>query len=72
LKYPNFASEKSHKKIFSNLNEAPRSKLRGIKQNYGAANPSSQARRRQASFAVVRLTNHPCSKLQGILAKPNK
>jgi len=52
--------------------EAPRSKLRGIKRNYGVANPSSLSHRWWASFAVVRFAIHPCNKLQAILAKPNK
>jgi hypothetical protein len=50
------------------LNEAPRSKLRGIK---------AKLRRSQPVFALegfdaVRPAIHPCSKLQGILAMANK
>jgi len=49
-------------------NEAPHSKLRGIK---------AKLRRSQPVFALegfdaVRPAIHPCSKLQGILAKANK
>jgi len=49
------------------LNEAPRSKLRGIS---GIA--SKLTRLRSLSYGAVHLTIHPCSKLQGILAKANK
>jgi len=50
------------------LNEAPRSKVRGIK---------AELRRSQPVFALVgfdavRPAIHPCSKLRGILAKANK
>jgi len=48
-------------------NEAPRSKLRGIKAKFAEANPPSLSR-----ASARRLTIHPCSKLQGILAKANK
>jgi hypothetical protein len=49
-------------------NEAPRSKLRRI----GAKLRRSRHVFALRSFAAVRLAIHPCSKLQGILAKTNK
>jgi len=48
-------------------NEAPRSKLRGIKSEFAEANPPSLFKLRRVRPAI-----HPCSKLQGILAKANK
>ena len=48
-------------------NEAPRSKLRGIKAEFAEANPPSLFKLRRVRPAI-----HPCSKLQGILAKANK
>jgi hypothetical protein len=48
--------------------EAPRSKLRGIKAELRHSQPGFAVK----SFAVVRPAIHPCSKLQGILAKANK
>jgi len=48
-------------------NEAPRSKLRGIKAEFAEANPPLLFKLRR-----VRPVIHPCSKLQGILAKANK
>jgi hypothetical protein len=49
-------------------NEAPGSKLRRI----GAKLRRSQPVFALKSFDAVRLAIHPCSKLQGILAKTNK
>ena len=48
-------------------NEPPRSKLRGIKVEFAEANPPSLFILRRVRPAI-----HPCSKLQGILAKANK
>jgi len=48
-------------------NEAPRSKLRGIKRN-----SPKPTRLRSEGLRRVHLAIHPCSKLQGILAKANK
>ena len=48
--------------------EAPRSKLRGIKAELRRSQPVFAL----AGFAAVRPAIHPCSKLQGILAKANK
>jgi len=47
--------------------EPPRSKLRGIKGEFAEANPPSLFKLRRVRPAI-----HPCSKLQGILAKANK
>jgi hypothetical protein len=49
------------------INEAPCSKLQGIKRNCAEANPPSLYELRRGRLAI-----HPCSKLQGILAKANK
>jgi hypothetical protein len=49
-------------------NEAPRSKLRGIKAELRRSQPAFALK----SFGAVRHAIHPCSKLQGILAKANK
>ena len=49
------------------MNEAPCSKLHGIKRNCAEANPPSLYELRRGRPAI-----HPCSKLQGILAKANK
>jgi len=49
-------------------NEAPRSKLRGIKAKLRRSQPAFALK----SFGAVRHAIHPCSKLQGILAKANK
>ena len=49
-------------------NEAPRSKLRGIKAELRRSQPAFALK----SFDAVRHAIHPCSKLQGILAKANK
>ena len=49
------------------INEAPCSKLQGIKRNCAEANPPSLYELRRGGLAI-----HPCSKLQGILAKANK
>ena len=46
--------------------EAPCSKLYGIKRNCAEANPPSLYELRRGRLAI-----HPCSKLQGILAKAN-
>ena len=48
--------------------EAPRSTLRGIKAEFRRSQPGSALK----SFAADRPAIHPCSKLQGILAKANK
>ena len=48
-------------------NEAPCSKLQGIKRNCAEANPPSLWELRRGRLAI-----HPCSKLQGIPAKANK
>ena len=48
--------------------EAPRSKLRGIKAELRRSQPVFAL----TSFDAVRPAIHPCSKLQGILAKANK
>jgi len=50
------------------LNKAPRSKLRGIKAELRRSQPVFAL----AGFDAVRPAIHPCSKLQGILAKANK
>ena len=50
------------------INEAPRSKLRGIKAKLWRSQPGFAL----TSFAMVRLAIHPYNKLQGILAKTNK
>jgi hypothetical protein len=47
--------------------EAPCSKLQGIKRNCAEAYPPSLYELRRGRLAI-----HPCSKLQGILAKANK
>ena len=47
------------------INEAPRSKLRGIKAELLRSQPAFALK----SFGAVRHAIHPCSKLQGILAK---
>jgi hypothetical protein len=47
--------------------EAPRSKLRGIKAELRRSLPAFALK----SFGAVRHAIHPCSKLQGILAKAN-
>ena len=52
---------------YMETNEAPCSKLHGIKRNCAEANPPSLYELRRGRLAI-----HPCSKLQGILAKANK
>jgi hypothetical protein len=49
------------------INEPPRSKLRGIEAEFAEANPPSLFKLRRVRPAI-----HPCSNLQGILAKANK
>jgi hypothetical protein len=49
-------------------NEAPRSKLRGIKAELRRSQPAFALK----NFGAVRHAIHPYSKLQGILAKANK
>jgi len=65
--------------FFISWNEAPRSKLRGIKEapRSKLRGIKAKLRRSQPVFALegfdaVRPAIHPCSKLQGILAKANK
>ena len=57
-----------NKKLSPTANEAPRSKLRGIKAKLRRSQPAFALK----SFGAVRHAIHPCSKLQGILAKANK